>query len=112
MDTPQVGLPWSIIEFSRFACGLGPEGYIAMLVAYFDESGTHGREAEVTTIAGLVGDSIEWSRLELPWKKRLAEIPSNLGKITTFHATDCAGKTGDFSKFGPNDPAGLFADLA
>src|SRR5712671_616041 len=84
-----------------------------MLAAYFDESGTHGQESRVTTVAGLVGDSrVGWSRLENPWKKRLAAIPERLGKISTFHATDCANQSEDFIRFSKSDSAQLSDDLA
>ena len=76
-----------------------------MLVAYFDESGTHGNQSRVTTIAGLVGDSIEWSRLESPWKKRL-------GAIACFHATDCAATKLDFKHLSKPEAAGLMEDMA
>jgi hypothetical protein len=76
-----------------------------MLVAYFDESGTHGNEANVTTVAGLVGDAREWGRLELPWQKRL-------GLIRCFHATDCQAQGRDFKNFTRQQSAQLFIDLA
>lgn len=76
-----------------------------MLVAYFDESGTHGEEAEVTTVAGFIGDTIEWNRLEPLWKKRL-------GTISSFHATDCQAKDGEFISFDTDQSRSLFVDLA
>lgn len=55
-----------------------------MLVAYFDESGTHDH-SKVVSICGLVGTAIEWSRLERPWRENLATA-----RVSCFHATDCA----------------------
>jgi hypothetical protein len=79
-----------------------------MLVAYFDESGTHGKSARVTTVAGLVGDSIAWARLELPWKKRLRK-----DGVNCFHATDCAAGEGDFRRLSkPDQTEALSNDLA
>jgi hypothetical protein len=78
---------------------------MTMLVAYFDESGTHGREAKVTTVAGLVGDSIEWARLELPWRTRL-------GGISCFHATDCASTERHFRHLSRPEANLLAQDLA
>lgn len=75
-----------------------------MLVAYFDESGTHGDQSKVVTVAGLVGDTLEWSRLEAPWKKRL-------GKIKTFHATHCAVGGGEFQKMDKLATKSLSEDL-
>lgn len=76
-----------------------------MLVAYFDESGTHGEAARVTTVAGLVGDSREWARLEYEWRKRL-------GQIKCFHATDCAAGDGEFRGLSVEDRRDLSINLA
>jgi hypothetical protein len=42
------GLPWPILDFAKFCCGLGPNGTLVMLVAYVDESGTHENVSEDT----------------------------------------------------------------
>jgi hypothetical protein len=55
-----------------------------MLVAYVDESGTHGNSA-VISVSGLAGTTVEWSRLERPWRQNL-----ETAKLDCFHATDCA----------------------
>ncbi|NML45936.1 DUF3800 domain-containing protein [Ramlibacter sp. G-1-2-2] len=78
-----------------------------MLVAYFDESGTHGQEARVTTVAGLVGDSLTWARLEYGWKKRLAR-----DGITCFHAVQCEVGDGEFSRMSRDARKALSLDLA
>lgn len=83
-----------------------------MLVAYFDESGTHGKASRVTTVAGLLGHTTYWHRLELPWKKRLAAIEPALGSVATYHATDCANQDKDFRKFSKADSETLAIDLA
>lgn len=56
-----------------------------MLVAYFDESGIHGSEAEVTTVAGFIGHTLEWADLEFVWKKKI--FPNQC-----FHAAECQNK--------------------
>lgn len=63
---------------------------MAMLVAYFDETGLNS-ESNVVCVAGLVGTAIEWSRLERPWKNELRRMG-----VRTFHASKCnkGGKTG------------------
>lgn len=76
-----------------------------MLIAYFDESGTHGEQARVTTVAGLLGDSIEWARLELPWKKRLAPL-------TCFHASHCESQLNDFKDFTKSQSQQMIVDLS
>jgi hypothetical protein len=76
-----------------------------MLVAYFDESGTHGRQSEVVTVAGLVGDTRSWNRIEHQWKKRL-------GAIETFHATDCAAGSREFATVEKHECDRISNDLA
>ena len=55
---------WQIQEY---AYSIGAK-HMAMIVAYFDESGTH-HQSKVISISGLVGTVDEWNRLEIPWKK-------------------------------------------
>lgn len=74
------GLPWSITEFHWATTGRN-QGGIAMLAAYFDESGTHDNSL-VVSIAGLVGHMRDWHRLEAPWKRNL-----KTSRIEVFHAS-------------------------
>jgi hypothetical protein len=78
---------------------------LAMLVAYFDESGTHGEDSRVVTVAGFLGDSIAWARLEPPWRKRLGPIPC-------FHSVQCAVRDKRFSHLKPGEQRALSTDLA
>ncbi len=76
--------PFPILEFAYATRGTR-SGVMAMLVAYFDESGTHDR-SKVVSIAGLVGDTKEWARLEAPWAENLAT-----SRIEVFHASERQG---------------------
>lgn len=75
-----------------------------MLVAYFDESGTNG-DSELITVAGLLGDTIEWARLEYAWNKRLGKIPYS-------HATECAVQDGPCRGLTRDESIALSADLS
>src|SRR5574337_667214 len=45
-----------------------PEGrFMAMLAAYFDESGIHS-DSSVVAVAGYVAPVNEWQKLELEWR--------------------------------------------
>lgn len=62
---------------------------MALLRAYFDESGTHGG-SKVTGVAGFVGPEAEWTALESEWESELARFSDITGKpITELHAYDC-----------------------
>lgn len=54
-----------------------------MVVAYFDETGTHG-PSNFTAVCGFVGTTIEWARLERPWATLLAAHG-----VTEFHGSKC-----------------------
>jgi hypothetical protein len=47
-----------------------------MLLAYFDDSGTHGN-SEIVVMAGFVGTEEQWKIFEKAWSKKLSEpLPS------------------------------------
>jgi hypothetical protein len=62
---------------------------MALLRAYFDESGTHG-DARVTGVAGFIGPAEEWTQLEDKWQEELARFAKDTGHdIKDFHAYEC-----------------------
>jgi hypothetical protein len=63
---------------------------VVMLLAYFDESGIHGRP-EVTVIGGFVGSDAAWGAMESRWQ----DILRNYG-IKHFHMTDAVSQEGEF----------------
>src|SRR5207302_7156274 len=63
-----------------------------MLAAYLDETGLHG-DSPFVAVCGLVGTTLEWSRLERPWAENLRTT-----RVSVFHATDC--ENGDEEFFG------------
>jgi hypothetical protein len=73
---------WPVLEFAR---SIGAKS-LAMLVGYFDDSGTHAG-SPVCLLAGLISNTLYWDRLERDWKDRLL-TRRNQG-ITWFHAFDC-----------------------
>src|SRR5260221_10138362 len=62
-----------------------------MLLAYFDDSGTHANSA-VTLIAGLVASAVTWARIEGAWKQHLS-----VTGVSHFHAVDCENGSRKFS---------------
>lgn len=71
-----------------------------MLRAYFDESGTHGDEAYVASIAGFVGTKEVWESLEGEWLHAISYYTERVG-VRTFHAAHCLAEP----------PQGEFAGL-
>ena len=62
-----------------------------MLVGYFDESGTE-RNHEIALYAGMVADSVMWSRIEQRWGAKLDQYG-----LSHYHAVDCENGEGEFS---------------
>jgi hypothetical protein len=65
---------------------------IAVLIGYFDESGTHD-EARVAAIAGYVGTTDEWARVETSWQAVLDQFAHK--GLKTFHMVECMGQSGE-----------------
>jgi hypothetical protein len=62
---------------------------MALLRAYFDESGTHNG-ARVTGVSGFIGPVDEWDRLENEWESELERFTKDTGhEIKDFHAYEC-----------------------
>lgn len=88
MNAPE---QWRIADFVRFIAG-GSRGRVAMamLVAYFDESGISDNDV-VALIGGAVSYVDHWSLLEAPWNNVLKQYG-----VHTFHAVDCEHGSKEF----------------
>ena len=64
---------------------------VPVLVGYFDESGTSGNQG-IGMYAGMIADSVLWTRIELRWRRKLQEFG-----LTHYHAVDCENGTAEFS---------------
>jgi hypothetical protein len=67
---------------------------LALMRAYFDESGVH-KGSLVTVIAGYVAAKDVWASLERKWNEELA-VYADKG-VKTFHMTECIAQSGEFS---------------
>lgn len=68
----------------RLAFPPGAKRRIAcMLAAYFDESGTHGRDSKTVVVAGYLADSDRWLRFNDAWQVALKDYG-----ISYFHMKD------------------------
>lgn len=76
--------------------GSREDGALAMMSAYFDDSGTHRGSAVIVT-AGLVGTVDQWAALEKAWAVELsAPICGLKDPIPYFHMTECQASRGHF----------------
>jgi len=68
-----------------------------IFTAYFDESGTHAG-AELTAMAGFLGDRRQWRKFE----KRTGKLFKRF-HVDVFHAIDVRRSDKDFAGFGPQN---------
>ena len=72
-------------------------GRLAMLSAYFDDSGTHAA-SRIVAVAGVMGTESELTSLEDLWREQLERPLDGLRPpITEFHAHDCFKSKGEFA---------------
>ena len=65
-----------------------------VMVGYFDESGTHGKESPITAVAGFIATADQW----VAYERDLTDLFREYG-VTRFHAKDFRGNKGDFKKW-------------
>lgn len=78
---------------------------VVMMHAYFDESGTHSKDA-ILWVAGYLFEADQCLRFEREWSARLAE-----SGISIFHAVDCAHRNKEFESKSREDCDALLIDL-
>ena len=73
------------------------KGWLAMLGAYFDDSGTHDG-SQIVVVAGIMGTEFELASLEGLWREQLGRPLGGLKQpIAEFHAYDCYESKGEFT---------------
>jgi hypothetical protein len=71
---------------------------LALLRAYFDESGIH-TGAAITGVAGFIGPTDEWEALEAEWSSELKRFSRDTcSLIKDFHAYECESGDGAWSR--------------
>ena len=72
--------------------GRGRGRSMALLQAFFDESGTHGKQSPLVAVAGFVGTDAEWAKIEARWVEILG-----LYGVRELHMTDFLAQERDFA---------------
>jgi hypothetical protein len=72
------------------------DGSIAMLTAYFDDSGTHAK-SKIVMVAGISGTEGRLAGLEHNWRKHLERpLEGTKRRLKRFHMVDCQGGRGEY----------------
>jgi hypothetical protein len=93
VSTPIRGARGSL--FSKLSLALAhradPRGWCMTMTAYFDESGTHGKDSPAVLVGGFGATVAQWNGCEKRLKKLFADH-----QIEKFHAKDLQHRKGDF----------------
>jgi len=84
--------PTSTLAWIGHSGSSGRRKAIALLKAYFDESGVHAN-SDVILISGVVGTIDVWDNFDREWAKQLA-VPN----VPYFHAYDCEVGEGEYQR--------------
>lgn len=104
-------MPVSIREFAQIVLPCGKtEGWLCMLRAYFDDSGTH-ENSPVVVIGGLLGLTEDWGRLEDEWLAKLALPLPGKPPLKAFHLSHIVGHHGEFKDYGTAEGDALRHDF-
>lgn len=73
-----------------------PNGWLAMLSAYFDDSGTH-QPSEIVLLAGILGTEWQHTSLERLWRKNIqSPLDGAKPRLKRFHMAECQASDGEF----------------
>jgi hypothetical protein len=81
-----------------------------MLVAYFDDSGTHDASRFVL-LGGLYADEKRWSAFDADWRFRLAAPVPGKPALKRFHMAECEAGEGEFASYNRAERDLLIHDL-
>lgn len=74
------------------------EREVAVLKAYFDDSGTHDG-SPILVLGGLLGNEEQWDSFESQWNAKLQNPCRNKPPIKAFHSYDLIHKLGEFKSY-------------
>ena len=82
-----------------------------MLRAYFDDSGTHGKQSPVVLMGGLIGNTEQWLTFESHWRAKLFCPLPEKPPLKRFHMSHCMAREGEFKGWTEAETDVLVHDL-
>jgi hypothetical protein len=83
-----------VLELSR-AVVPGRNGFVAVLKAYMDETGTHDG-SPVVAVGAYIAKPTVWAKWTKDWNAAKRRVPVGHKPINVFHAVDCANREEEF----------------
>jgi hypothetical protein len=99
----------SIREIASIGFPLGNgDGWLMMLQAYLDDSGTHTNGSHAVVIGGLIGAEPQWRTFDREWRAALKEPLSGKPPIKKWASADCWARSGEFGGYSIEDKNAAF----
>jgi hypothetical protein len=81
-----------------------------MLLAYFDDSGTHSN-SEIVVMAGFAGTEEQWKKFEEAWGDKLSKPLPDKPPLKRFHMVRCMQRDQEFSNYSEADCDAVIHDF-
>lgn len=89
----------SVAAIARMMFGRAAKGrFIAVLGAFFDDSGTHAG-SPLVVIGGLLGTDEQWDAFAAAWEALLAKPLPGKPPLRQFHLSPCRAREGEFESY-------------
>ena len=101
----------AVSEMARILLPRSCDGALAMISAYFDDSGSHD-DSRIIVYGGLIGTEDQWNSFLDKWEAKLAGPLPGKVPLSQFHASRCLSRGKGFEDYTRDEAERLVRDLA